>query len=161
MTTDPRARRSPAVRVAVLVLCALIGLLAVRVLLTFVLMDSLLDLRRADYFGGGNEVIADTDFGRSIIENWRPDYIRHALFLFAIPAVLLALCAVFVAKGARWVRITGVVISVLILAASLSAIFLARPYTVPFNVIDALIAVTAVGAIVYLILAGRKEPVSY
>jgi len=34
--------------------------------------------------------------------------------------VLLALCAVFVAKGARWVRITGVVISVLILAASLS-----------------------------------------
>ncbi|MBA3368564.1 MAG: hypothetical protein H0T99_07855 [Geodermatophilaceae bacterium] len=51
MTTDPRARRSPAVRVAVLVLCALIGLLAVRVLRT------------------------------SIIENWRPDYIRHALFL--------------------------------------------------------------------------------
>lgn len=158
--TYQAVQRSAAARIAVLLAWALAGLLVARALLTFLLLDSLLDARTADFFGTGNEELINSDFGRDIIENWKPDYPAVALFLLTL-GVVLALCAVFIAAGARWARIVGIGFSVLTMVMAGGQVFGSRPWTMLFAVLDVVIAVIAPCLIYYLFRAGKKAPIAH
>jgi len=136
------AGRSPSVRMAVLLIWTLVGLLAVRTLLTIVLLDSLID---AFAEGRGDAVL-----GREYLEGAAPAFVPIALISLIVFGGLLALCAIFIGKGARWARVTAIVMSVLALLGALLGIFV-QPSTILFIVINVLVAVTATGVIFYLI----------
>lgn len=142
---------SSSVRMAVLLIWSLFGLLAVRTLLTIVLLDSLLD-----------EVAADrTDTSgrtREYVESVAPAYVPIAVISLVIFGGLLALCAIFVGRGAGWARITAIVISVLALLGALLGVFV-QPGTILFLVLNILIAVTALGVIFYMLRPDAKAPV--
>jgi len=160
-TTPQTVQHSAKNRVAALLTGSLVALLALRALLTFVLVQSLLDAHTEDYFGGGNEFMIETDFGQSIIENWRPDYTGLATFMLVLGA-LLAGCAFFVARGALWARIVGIVISLLTLVLAGAQVVGPRSSisTPLFIAIDIVIAVTAVAVIIYLALPRKKVAVA-
>jgi len=58
-------------------------------------------------------------------------------------------------RGAGWARITAIVISVLVLLGALLGIFL-QASTILFVVLNALVAVTALGVIYYLLQPNAK-----
>jgi hypothetical protein len=112
---------------AVLLIWTLVGLLAVRTLLTIVLLDSLID---AFAEGRGDAVL-----GREYLEGAAPAFIPIALISLIVFGGLLALCAIFIGKGARWARVTAIVMSVLALLGALLGIFV-QPSTILFIVIN-------------------------
>jgi len=141
--TGHTAGRSAATWMAVLLIWSLVGLLAVRTLLTIVLLDSLLDevaATRTDTAGRTREYI----------ESVAPAFVPIALISLVLFGGLLALCAIFIGKGARWARITAIVLTVLVLLGALLGIFV-QPGTILFLVINVLVAVTSVGVIFYLV----------
>lgn len=140
--TGSTAARSPSARMAALLIWTLVGLLVLRTLLTIVLLDSLIDA-----FGEGR---GDAALGREFLEAAAPAYVPIALISLVLFGGLLALSAIFVGKGARWARITAIVISVLVLLGALLGIFL-QASTILFIVVNVLVAVTAVGVIFYLL----------
>ena len=137
---------------AVLLIWSLIGLLAVRTLLTIVLLDSLLDEVAADR----TDTLGRT---RKYVEAVAPAYVPIALISLILFGGLLAVCAIFVGKGARWARITAIVLSVLVLLGALIGVF-AQPGTILFLVINILVAITAVGIIYYLLRPDAKAPIT-
>jgi hypothetical protein len=132
---------------AVLLIWTLVGLLAIRTLLTIVLLDSLIDA-----FAAGR---GDAALGREFIEGAAPAYVPIALISLVLFGGLLALCAIFVGKGAGWARITAIVLSVLVLLGALLGIFL-QASTILFIVVNVLVAVTAAGVIYYLLRPNVK-----
>ncbi len=151
-TAGVAAGRSPSIRMAVLLIWSLIGLLAVRTLLTIVLLDSLLDEVAADR----TDTLGRT---REYVEAVAPAYVPIALISLILFGGLLAVCAIFVGKGARWARITAIVLSVLVLLGALIGVF-AQPGTILFLVINILVAITAVGIIYYLLRPDAKAPIT-
>lgn len=149
--TEATAGRSPSTRMAVLLIWSLIGLLAVRTLLTIVLLDSLLDEVAADR----TDTLGRT---REYVEAVAPAYVPIALISLILFGGLLAVCAIFVGQGARWARITAIVLSVLVLLGALIGIFV-QPGTILFLVINVLVAVTAIGVIYYLLQRDARQPV--
>lgn len=128
---------------AVLLIWSLIGLLAVRTLLTIVLLDSLLDEVAATRTDTAGQT-------REYVESVAPAFVPIALISLVLFGGLLALCAIFIPKGARWARITAIVLSVLVLLGALLGIFV-QPGTILFLVINVLVAVTSLGVIFYLV----------
>lgn len=126
---------------AIVLIWSLVGLIVLRTLLTLVLLDSLIDS-----FGEGRE---DAALGREFLESAAPRYVPIALISLIIFGGLLAMCAIFIGKGARWARITAIVMSVLVLLGALLGIFV-QASTILFIVINVLVAVTAIGVIFYL-----------
>ncbi len=151
-TAGVAAGRSPSIRMAVLLIWSLIGLLAVRTLLTIVLLDSLLDEVAADR----TDTLGRT---REYVEAVAPAYVPIALISLILFGGLLAVCAIFVGKGARWARITAIVLSVLVLLGALIGVF-AQPGTILFLVINILVAITAVGIIYNLLRPDAKAPIT-
>ncbi len=151
-TAGVAAGRSPSIRMAVLLIWSLIGLFAVRTLLTIVLLDSLLDEVAADR----TDTLGRT---REYVEAVAPAYVPIALISLILFGGLLAVCAIFVGKGARWARITAIVLSVLVLLGALIGVF-AQPGTILFLVINILVAITAVGIIYYLLRPDAKAPIT-
>lgn len=139
--------RSASNGMAVLLIWSLVGLLAVRTVLTIVLLDSLLDevaAERTDTVGASREYV----------ESVAPAFVPIALISLLLFGGLLVLCAIFIPRGGRWARITAIVMSVLVLLGALLGIFV-QPGTILFLVINVLVAVTALGVIFYLI---RPDP---
>jgi len=132
---------------AVLLIWSLVGLLVVRTLLTIVLIDSLIDA-----YG---ESLLDAGLApREYLEGIAPAYVPIALIQLVLFGGLLALCAIFVARGARWAPITATVTSVLALLGSL--LVFVQASTGLFIVVNVLVAVTALGVIYYLFRAGAE-----
>ncbi len=139
--SSSQTERSASTRMAILLIWSLVGLLALRTLLTFAFLDSLIDSFGADR--------GDAGFGREYLESAAPAYVPIALISLVIFGGLLALCAVFIGRGARWARITAIVLSVLVLLGAMLGIFI-QATTILFIIINVLIAVTAIGVIYYL-----------
>ncbi|MGI8722834.1 MAG: DivIVA domain-containing protein [Geodermatophilaceae bacterium] len=141
--TRPSAPMSARSRLAVLI-WNVMGLLALRSLLTFLLLDSLIEVRRRDTFGVSDEALVR----REVVEE---------VFSVAL-LVVLAVCAIHVRRRARWARITAIVASVLTLLGA--AIGLSPLYgsVWAFIAVNTLLEMTAVGACFCLIRAGRRAP---
>jgi len=137
---------------AVLLIWTLIGMLAIRTLLNIVLLDSLIDAWIDD------QGASYADFPRDFVRDLAPGYVPIAVISLVLFGGLLAACAIFLGKGARWARITAIVISVLVLLGALLAIFL-QASTILFIVINVLVAVTALGVIYYLARLGTNARV--
>lgn len=132
---------------AVLLIWTLVALLVVRTLLTIALLDSLIDA-----FSEGR---GDAALGREFIEGAAPAYVPIALISLVVFGGLLALCAIFIPKGAGWARITAIVMSALALLGALLGIFV-QASTVLFIVINVLVAVAAAAVIYYLVRPAAK-----
>lgn len=133
-------------RMAVLLLWSLVGLIVVRSLLTILLFDTLIDAYGAELLDAG---LAP----RESLEGLAPAYVPIALVQMVLFGGLLALCAIFVARGAPWARIAAIVMSALALLGSLLVFFQAT--TILFIVVNVLIGVTALEVIFYL---ARSKP---
>lgn len=125
----------PAVRTASLILCVLVGLMVVRTLATILLLDDLVD--------------ASADDGDA------PAYVPLALVTLAVFGGLLALCAVFVRRGAGWARIVATMFASLAALAGLQV--LVQPSTVLFTLLGVVNAAVAVAAVVLLFSAPANE----
>ncbi|MGI8652583.1 MAG: hypothetical protein ACR2I7_07285 [Geodermatophilaceae bacterium] len=79
-----------------------------------------------------------------------PADVPIALISLVLFGGLLAACAILLPRGARWARITAIVISVLVLLGAMLGIFV-QASTILFVVLNVLVAVTALGVIYYLL----------
>lgn len=129
------------IRNASLLLWGLVGLMAVRTLLTIVFLDDLVDAY-ANSLTGGDQL------PRALVEDGAPAYVPIALFSLVVFGGLLALCAHFVTRGAPWARIVATMFGSL--AALGGLLVLLQPSTLVFTVLGLLNACLAVAAVVML-----------
>lgn len=138
--TAPTTNPPSAVRNAALAVWAILGLLVVRVILTFAMSDALVDA-----WVDSNDTAKSLP--RELVEAGAPKYGAVAIGVLVI-GVVLALAAANLAKGARWARVVVYVFASLnILGIVVS--FLA-PSLVALMVINALVALLSVAVIVLL-----------
>jgi hypothetical protein len=138
--TAPTTNPPSAVRNAALAVWAILGLLVVRVILTFAMSDALIDA-----WVDSNDTAKSLP--RELVEAGAPKYGAVAIGVLVI-GVVLALAAANLAKGARWARVVVYVFASLnILGIVVS--FLA-PSLVALMVINALVALLSVAVIVLL-----------
>lgn len=134
-------------RNAVLLLWVLIGIGLVRVVLTFAMADSLMEHWIEQYDPEGR-------FPREMVESAAPAYGGLALVSGALFAAVLALCAIFLARGARWAHVVAIVFG--ILTALGGAMSLIQPVPVLFTVVFLVTAVVAIAALVFLFAAPTR-----
>ena len=138
--TAPTTNPPSAVRNAALAVWAILGLLVVRVILTFAMSDALIDA-----WVDSNDTAKSLP--RELVEAGAPKYGAVAIGVLVI-GVVLALAVANLAKGARWARVVVYVFASLnILGIVVS--FLA-PSLVALMVINALVALLSVAVIVLL-----------
>ncbi len=146
-TSGPATAPPSTVRNAALLMWGLIGLMAARTLLTIVFLDDLVDSYQESLTGGDQ-------LPRGVVEQGAPAYVPIAVGSLLILGGLLALCAVFVQRGARWARFVAMMF------ASLSALggllTLIQPTTALFTVLGLLNAVVGL-AIIVLLFSGRSN----
>jgi hypothetical protein len=141
---QPAVVRAPdTVRLAATLLFAVVGVLAVRAVLTYVLFDSLLD-----NFAEGR---GEEGQPRELIEDRAPQYKPLALVNVVVFGGLLSLCGAFVLRGAGWARITATVVGVLGLLGGLISIL--QPATAVFKLLGLLVTIGLAAAVVLLWLA--------
>jgi hypothetical protein len=141
--TTPTAVPAP-VRNAALAVWVLLGLVLLRVVLTVSFTDDLIDK-----FLEGHQ--SAKGMPREFAEKLAPNYTGVAIVSLAF-AVVLALSAVFLPKGAGWARIVAIVF------ASLSAIGVVLSLLAPTLIVLLLInlAVAAVSIAIIVLLAGGE-----
>ncbi|OLF05915.1 hypothetical protein BLA60_34660 [Actinophytocola xinjiangensis] len=134
------------VRNATFAAWALLGLLVLRVLLTFVFADQLLDA-----YIGDNSVLRA--MSRDAVTEMAPAYSGVAIAVLVIGAIL-GFAAANLGKGAQWARIVAVIFAVLAaLGAVVSLIAPSVPVLMIINVIVGLLAV----AVVVLLFSGDSN----
>lgn len=143
-TAQPTRSAVPStVNLAAMLLLAVTGVLLLRAVLTYVLFDSLID----DFVEGRG----DTALPREVVEEGAPAYKAIALINAVLFGGLLALCAVFVLRGAGWARIVATVVGVLGILGGVVAVL--QPATALFKVLGVVVALALVAAVVLLWLA--------
>jgi len=138
--TAPTTNPPSAVRNAALAVWAILGLLVLRVILTFAMSDALIDA-----WVDSND--PPKSLPRELVAAGAPKYSAVAIGVLVI-GVVLALAAANLAKGKRWARVVVYVFASLnILGIVVS--FLA-PSLVVLMVINAVVALLSVAVIVLL-----------
>ena len=145
--TPPAAAVPPAVRTASMLLWVLVALMAVRTLVTIVLLDDLVDAYAESLRGGAA-------LPRDVVADGAPAYVPVALFSLFVFGGLLGLCAAFVKRGAAWARIVATMFASL--AALGGLLVLLQPSTVLFTLLGVLSAAVAVAAVVLLFSGPAK-----
>jgi hypothetical protein len=102
------APSSPSVRTAVLLMYGLLGVIALRALLSLVAHDALLDA-----FAKSRDLDRSTEYGKFAVDTAAPAYTTIAIGSLVIFGVLLLLTAAFLRRGARWARVVATVVAVL------------------------------------------------
>jgi hypothetical protein len=138
--TTPTTTPPPAVRNATLAVWAILGLVVLRVILTFAMSDALLDA-----WIDSNE--SAKALPRELVEQGAPKYGAVAIGILVI-CLVLAFAAANLAKGKQWARVVVYVFAGLNLLGIVAS-FLA-PSLVVLMVINALVALLSLAAIVLL-----------
>lgn len=125
------------VKYAVLAVWAVLALLVLRVILTFVFADDLLDA----WIDSNSTARA---YSRALAEQSAPKYSAVAIGVLVIGGVLAA-AAVGLGKAARWARVTAIVFAVLtVLGVVVSLIAPSIAVLLVLNIVVGLLAVAAV-----------------
>jgi hypothetical protein len=128
------------VRLAAVLLFAVVGVQVLRVVLTFVMFDSLLDA----YV----EKVGETALPREVVEDGAPQYKAIALINAFVIGGLLALSAAYLLRGAKWARITATVIAALGVCGGVLTLF--QPLTPLFTILGVGVAIGLAAAVVLL-----------
>ncbi|GAB3451804.1 hypothetical protein [Actinophytocola sediminis] len=142
MSTTSAAVVPPAVRNATLAVWAILGLLVLRVILTFAFHDDLVDA-----------YIGDRVMARELAEYAAPAYSGVAIAVLVIGAIL-ALAAINLGRAAQWARIVAVVFAGLCLLGVVAS--LVAPTIAVLLIINVVVGLLAVGFIV-LIFSGEAN----
>lgn len=136
-----RNRPAPGtVRVAAMLLFAVVAVQVLRAVLTFAMFDTLIDAYA--------ENSGDAGLPRDLIEDRAPRYKEITLINAVVIGGLLALCGVHVLRGARWARVTATVVGALGVCGG--ALTVLDQLTPLFTVLGVLVAVGLGAAIVLL-----------
>ena len=128
------------VRNATLAVWAMLGLLVLRVLLTFVFADDLVEA----YIGDSTTLKA---LPRELVEDMAPAYSGVAIGVLVIGAVL-GFAAANLGKGAQWARVVATVFAVLALLGAV--VSLIAPSIALLMIINVVVGLLAVAVIVLL-----------
>lgn len=126
----------PSVSLGQKLIYALVGLMAVRTLLTVVFKDDLID----SYAEANNSSLP-----RQVAEDGAPAYLMIAIVSLLLFGGLLAVSAYYFSSGAGWSRIVATVMAVLTVLGGLLAFGQPAPaWYVAVNVVAALVAAVVV-----------------
>lgn len=129
------------VKLATTAVWAVLGLLVLRTILTFVFADDLLDA----WIDGNSTAKA---LPRQLAENSAPKYSAVAIGVLVIGAVL-AMAAINLAKGARWARVVAIVFAALtIVGVVVSLIAPSIAVLVVLNIVVGVLAIATIGLLV-------------
>jgi hypothetical protein len=129
------------VKLATMAVWAVLGLLVLRVILTFVFADELLDAWIEDN-------ATARAMSREFAEDGAPKYSAVAIGVLVIGAVL-ALAAVNLGKGARWARVVAIVFAALTVVGVV--VSLIAPSIVVLVVLNIVVGVLALATIWLLV----------
>ena len=99
---------APSVRLATLLIYALLALYVLQTILTIAAKDSLIEAYAQD-----QGIDMNSEVGRTLAEDGAPAYTAIAIGSLIIFGGLLLLCAVFIARRANWARIVATVLAAL------------------------------------------------
>ncbi len=134
------------VRNATLAVWAMLGLLVLRVILTFAFSDDLIDA----YIGDNESRMA---LPRELAEAAAPSYTGVAIGVLIVGAVL-AFAALNLGKGARWARVVAVVFAALSLLGVVASLIV--PTIAVLLVINILVGLLSV-AVIVLVFSGEAN----
>lgn len=141
--TAGTAPASPSVRTAVLLMYGLLGVTALRALLSLVAHDALLDA-----FAKSRDLDRNTEYGKLAVDTAAPAYTSIAIGSLVIFGILLLVTAAFVRKGAGWARIVATVIAALNLLNLV--VVIAQPAPIWYRLLGVVVALLALGILVLL-----------
>ena len=134
---------SPSVRTAIMLMYGLLGVIALRAVLSLVAHDALLDA-----FAKSRNLDRNTEYGKFAVESAAPKYTTIAIGSLVIFGVLLLLTAAFLRRGAGWARVVATVIAALNLLNVV--VVIAQPAPVWFRLLGAAAALLGLGILVLL-----------
>lgn len=146
MSTTQSSVVPPSVRNATLAVWAMLGLLVLRVILTFAFADDLVDAYLEDH-------PTWKQLPREYAEDAAPAYSAVAIGVLVVGAVL-AFAALKLGKGARWARVVAVIFAALSLLGTV--VSLIAPTIAVLLIINILVGLLAV-AVIVLVFTGEAN----
>lgn len=141
---------SPSVRTAVLLMYGLLGVIAVRALLSLVAHDALLDA-----FAESRNRDRSSEFDRLAVDSAAPAYTSIAIGSLVIFGVLLLVTAAFLRRGAGWARVVATIVAVLNLLNVL--VVIAQPAPIWYKLLGVIVSALALGILVLLYRSDSNE----